>query len=221
MIVRMAAQCLLVATRILECSQQQMRLWHSGKNWIAALKGHYPSPIYVKWEKPSSNKSWLSPSTVYWWKSTTAALWERIKRIAYCTLDLFSKAFTLSMNIMDVVDAFCWSPMTKNDAVYESFVNIGKWMATIVDKKEELLEGLEDHKDLIKRILKNSPLTYEKLHAAVSGTLEKTEFVHQSMQKISTLGGGAVKKTGKRMLNGVFIVSGLANLTKGKTKVAV
>lgn len=143
---------------------------------------------------------------------TAATVWERICRIAYCTFDLFSRIFVLSMSIMDVIDAFCWSPATKNDAVNESFVNISKWMSTIVENKENLLEGLTENKGLIERLLKYSPVTFDQLYSGVSSALDKTEVIHNIVQKISNIGGGIVVKAGKRIVNGAMVVSGLSNM---------
>lgn len=216
-IVRVAAQFLLVATRILECAQQQAGICRAGHRWVSALKGHYPAPVYVEWEKPTSD-GWLSPSTVHWWKTVVVTAWERISRIALCTLDLFTRAFRLSMTIMDVIDALCWSPAAKDDAINEGFVNISKCLANIVANKEELLEGLTDNKALIERFLKNSPITFDKLHSGVSKVLDKTELVHNVVQKISKVGSGIVVGTKKGILNGTKVI---ARISKFKLKTLI
>lgn len=207
LILRVSAQCLLVATRILDCAKQQAGLCRSGHRWVEAITGKYPPAISVEWEKPGSD-GWLSPSTVHWWKTTTQTISERITRIAYATLDIFKKIFKLSMSIMDVIDAFCWNPTTKDDAITESFINIKKWIATAVENKEELLDGLANNKALIERLLQNSPFTFEQLHTGVSKTLEKTEFLHG----VSNAIGGETKKQLKRIGDGFMIGVGAARV---------
>lgn len=51
LIVRIAAQSLLVATRILDCAKQQAGLFRAGRKWIDAIKGHYPAPVRIEWQK--------------------------------------------------------------------------------------------------------------------------------------------------------------------------
>lgn len=217
LIVRLAAQSLLVATRILDCSQQQARLCRAGRRWTNAVKGQYPAPVYVNWDTTTTS-TWLSPSTVYWWRRMGVTIWERICRIALCTFDLFKKAFRLSMNIMDVIDAFCWSPAAKNDAVCESFVNIGKWMTAIVNNKDELLEGLEKNREIIERILKGAPLTYEKLYTAVKGGIIKVVVFQNAMQKISSVGKSTLIRRGKRLINKAVIKIKIAGLRRKAKK---
>lgn len=198
LLVRIAAQCLLISTRVLECVRQQTVLHQSGQLWIAAVKGYYPKPVPHSWKSHSQ------------WKRAAESLWNRIERIAYCTFIMMRHAFELSMRVMDAIDAFCLSPYTRNEGINEGFVNAMKWLNAIVENKEELLEGLADNREVIERILQNSPLTYPQLYNGVSQTLEKTEIAYEKAQKVSKFSNGILIDLGKRMIGGAMVVIGLA-----------
>lgn len=209
LLVRVAAQCVLISTRILECVEQQASLCREGKRWVESVKGHYPLPVIDEWEHKNTS-CWCSPSSMAWWKSASSTLFNRIKRVFWCTLNLVWKTFKLSMKVMDAVDVFTLSPETRNEGVNEFFVNSMKCLDTLVEKKEKLLQSLIDNRTIITRILKGSPITYDQLLGAVERTLNKTELVHEKAQKISKFGNGIVIDFGKRALNGAFVASGLS-----------
>jgi len=200
-LLRIAAQCLLISTRILTCVQQQAVLHRSGKRLIAACKGHYPLPIQESWDT----------APIKTWKTAFTPLWNRIKRVALCTLNLLKQTFLLSMSLMDAMDTFCLSPYTRNEGINEGFVNAFKWLNTIVDNKEELLAGIVKNRSIIERILEKSPFTYTQLCDAVTNALEKTELVSIKAKKISSVGNGILVDIGKRMASGAMIIIGLAD----------
>lgn len=206
--VKIAAQSLLIATRLLTCAQQQAALYHEGKRLIAAIKGHYPYPIDNSWTNDSSSFL-FSPSSLYEWKTFSISIWNRISRIAFIITRIFFKAFTLSMSVMDAIDAFYISPTTKNEAINESCLNIIQWLDALVDKKETLLQGITEHKDMIERILKGSPFTYTQLQRSVTSALNATETFQQQAKKITSFGNGLILDIGKRSLHGAIIVTGI------------
>lgn len=210
-ILRLAAQCLLVATRLLECVQQQYELCQAGRCLLLAIKGHYPAPLRVEWEKNCDRSTWLSPTTVHWWKYKASEISQRIQRIALCTLELVKEAFVLSMKIMDVIDAFSWSPAARKAGVIESFVNITKWLDAIVDNKAELLAGMTENRGLIEHLLRKSPFTYESLHEGVAQALAKTEMVSQGVKKISAKQREALIHFGKKAVSGTLVVAGFSD----------
>ncbi len=210
LILRLAAQCLLVAKRVLACVQQQSDLCQAGQRWLLAFKGHYPRPVKVSWEK-EAGYSCLSPITIHWWKTTAIAFWQRIDRLARGTLGVCHEAFKLSMCIMDVIDACCWSPATRHEGIHEGFVNITKWLDTTVQHKEKLLAGISANQALIERLLQGSVISYAQLHTGVSTALAKTETIQRGIKKISTIGGGVLVDMGKQAVNGSLVVMGLAN----------
>lgn len=208
LMVRIAAQCLLISTRILECVQQQTVLQESCQTWMGAIYGYYPKPCRRSWNLIPSN-SWNSPSAVGVLKTKCESLWNYAERVVRCTADVFVQFFTLSMNIMDAMDTFCLSPHTHNDAVNEFVVNAMKWMDNLVENSEELLDGIRSNRMIIEKILVGSPITYNQLHAGVAKTLEKTEMVHRKVKAIADCSNGALIQLGKRALTGAMIVLGL------------
>lgn len=205
---KIAAQSLLIATRLLTCAQQQASLYREGKRLIAAVKGHYPHPVEVPWTTHSSSFL-FSPSSLYEWKTFSISIWNRISRIAFIITRLFFKALTLSMCVMDAIDAFYISPTTKNEAINESCLNVIQWLDALVDKKETLLQGITEHKDIIERILKGSPFTYTQLQRSITSALNATETFQQQTKKITSFGNGLILDIGKRSLHGALVVTGM------------
>lgn len=202
-ILRIAAQCLLISTRILECVQEQAIFYQEAIALKTALLGRYPLPV---------RSDWKCHSIISSYKIHSHDLWNHVQRTAASVLSLFEHAFKLSMRILDTIDAFSLSPYTRNEAFNESFVNAIKWIDTIVENKEELLSGLTDNRIVIERILQGSPFTYEQLRDAVTKTVEKTEAFHIKTKKITTFSNGIIIATGKRMIDEVMISLGLARL---------
>lgn len=210
LLLRVAAQSLLVSTRLLECSQQQIRLKESARELVGALIGRYPKPVSIAWEKGMSYFG-LSATTVYWWKTRGLSIYQRIQRIALLLSNVILESFLLSMKIMDVIDAFSWSPMIRNDAVNELFVNLTNSFENLVNNKEELLLGLTENQSTIEYLIKTTPFTYKQLLGAVENTLDTSQTIHQNMKKISNIGGETLLNIGKRMVGGGMVVIGLAD----------
>lgn len=209
-LLRIAAQCLLISTRILECAQQQTALCLAGKRWMTAVKGHYPKPCRHSWNR-EHHSLWTSPSSKGSWQRQSAVFWDRIQRIVVCTAAIFIHLFKLSMKIMDAIDAFCLSPHTRNEGINEGIVNGMKWLDSLVENKEELLAGITANQAVIEKILRNSPITYTQLHQGVAKTLEKTEVAYHSAKKVSDFSNGILIELGKRILNGGMVMIGLSS----------
>lgn len=210
LVVKIAAQCLLIATRVLECVQQQADVVKAGRSLLAAIKGNYSPAETVSWKTLSPNTI-ISPSTQYWARSTINAIIQRVDRIGRCVLTLLWESFALSMKILDTVDAFCLSPHTKNEGLNEGLVNAVKWLDALADNKEALLDGLTDNKAVIVRILEGSPLTFDSLRSGVERTLEKTEAVQKHAHQAAAFGNGVLIDMGKRIANGGMVAFGLAD----------
>lgn len=204
--IKIAAQCLLVATRLLECAQQQTIVYQDGKKLIAEIYGRYPNIVEIKWTKQTKH---LSPSTMYRLEYAQAHVRQRIRRIVLAVITFFQSISKLTMTLMDTIDAFYLS-QSDRDGINESFVNLAKWIDTAVDHKEALLQGLSQNQKLIEKILSHSPLKYDQLYRAVANTLEKTERLHRHVKKASSFANGLLVETGKRAINTGMIVTGLA-----------
>lgn len=210
-LLKIAAQSLLIATRLLACTRQQKSLYRECLRLITAFKGYYPAPVDTPW-MTNSSPLLCSPSSLYEWKVFSLSLWHRISRIALIITKIFIKTFTLSMCMMDTIDAFYISPTTKNVAINECCLNIIQWLDTLVDKKETLLQGITENKEIIERILKGSPFTYIQLETSVASALATTERLQQHAKKITSFGNGLLVQIGKQSLHGVLVVAGLKSL---------
>lgn len=202
-VLRIAAQCLLISTRLLECVQQQSILCNKGTAWKEAVMGRYPKPIYSDWKKSTFMGSC---------DNHLQALGNRVQRIASHTLSLFVQTFRFSMCIIDTIDAFCLSPYTRSEALNESFVNAMKWMDAIVENKDDLLSGIIENQSIIERILQDSSFNYEQLRDGVKKTLERAEIIHAKARSISTYGNGMIITIGKRAIDEVMVTLGIAHL---------
>ncbi|MEI8366632.1 MAG: hypothetical protein WCF65_09485 [Parachlamydiaceae bacterium] len=200
-LLRIAAQCLLISTRVLECVQQQGVLCCSGRHLLATIKGHYPSPTEVHWDVQVGTGLQM----------TLMPVWSRIKRIACSTFDFLKQIFKLSMNMMDAIDTFCLSPYTRNEGIDEGFVNVMKWLDTLVENKEELLAGIVGNRMIFERILTKSPFTYNQLRDGVANALEKTELIAVKARKITAFGNGMLIDIGKKVTGGTMVMMGLAD----------
>lgn len=208
-IIRIAAQSLLVATRLSECAKQQTILYQACIRWSEALKGKYVRPIDLKWAKQSG---WGSPSSVYWWKHRFLTLIERIRKVMFCTFEICSEALKLSMCMMDVFDAFCWSPSTRQDAIGEGFVNMTTWLTMMTEQKEELLQGITNNKVIIEKLLEKSPFTYQQFHRTIETGLNKVEKVVHGVKTLSSLGGKKFIQQSKKAIHRGFFVMGLRSV---------
>jgi hypothetical protein len=187
---RIAAQSLLIATRILECVKAQEDFCNNYGAWKRGLTGNYTISRPVRWRTEPVGP--FSASTVSQMEHFGARAKERVVRVASTTSQLAKSMFFLSMKVMDTLDAINWTPEARRDAVVESFVNIGIWLDTAVNNKETLLDGLERNKRLIEHILTMTPVSYSQLHSGVSSALRNTERVHNVYQRVIPRQVGAV-----------------------------
>jgi len=181
--IRYPVQYLLIATRILECKDQIKAVQEAKKEWLDALFDKN-STTTVEWE---TNSKTLSPSTLNDLKFKKTRIKERVYNIAITTLRLIKQVFELSMKIMDVIDAFYFSTHSTQEALNESFVNIGKCMNKLVENKKELLDGLNQHRSTIDKLIKvtNAPLTFEGLYSVAESSIGKAEFIDTINKNIS------------------------------------
>lgn len=205
-IVRVAAQAVMISTRILMAVKEQTELYHESKQFWKKISDPYVLPSKFKWSKPG-NKRLLSPSTINWWKSHYRATIDLVKRIAKALFCLLKRFFTMSMRTMDAIAAFSFNPENRNAAVNEFFINCSKTMELLVNHREILLDCLSRNKKIITQILStsNSVITVEQLIASVKKTLDATERVNTISQKIGALGRGLLK----RITYGLFQTVGM------------
>lgn len=214
LVIRVAAQALLIATRILEAVEQKVVFCLSWRKWTQSVRGHYTPHIRCKWDKKTET-SLFSPSTRNWAESLKRNAAARIDRVMKNTLGIGKNGFMLSMRLMDAAEAFSLSPETKTEAVSEFFLNGSKSISTIVENKERLRAGLIENKGLIDKCLSGIGSSYksEQLIGAVSKTLEKTETTYNTVSKVAGVANNAALDTLKRGIFAFMNTIGLASWT--------
>lgn len=168
-VVRIAAQCILIAHRILECVNQTHNVARGYREWIDALTGNYGNLKREKWDKGLQGTEYKScwNSFAEGVKSTFWSVVERIKRIAVTTFYMFKEVFVQTMMIMDAIEAFSMSPETRNESINELFVNGTKFLDNMAKKEQQelLVDCLYENKSLIGKVLKGigSSMTVDQL----------------------------------------------------------
>jgi hypothetical protein len=193
LIVRIAAQSLLIATRILECSQQQAAFCKTGSKWLLAFCSDS--------EEAGEQRLW-----------ERVAL--RIRAVAHYSLKLLEKGFRLSMGILDALDALCLNPHASCDAMQESIVNIVKWIDAVVENREQLLSKVDRNRQIIERLLERSSLSYDQFYAALSRTIEGTRAVQKKVRIISRNNRKRLLQIGGQAAACSLVLIGLANVRK-------
>lgn len=159
LVLRVAAQCILIATRIIACVEQIGVVSQAYRNWVNAITGNYQNTTKPKWDKGES-KSCCSVSSAHWWKSVFNSIIERIKRIAVTTFLMFKELFVLNMRFMDAIESFSMSPETRNESINELFVNGTKFLDTMEKQQELLVDCLYENKPVVASILKGIGCKY-------------------------------------------------------------
>lgn len=209
LLVRIAAQCVLIAARILACVEQIRIVAQAYRNWINALTGQRYTITKVRWDK-GIDKTSFATATLRWWKDAFMSVVDRIVRIAVATFMLFKEMFILSMRFMDAIKAFSMSPEKQNEAVNELFVNGGLFVDKMVTEQQALVDYLsdKDNEEFVGNILTGigSKYTVENLIDAASSGLSAA----QSVQSVVDYGGGIVKDFGKHAIWGLYAGCGIA-----------
>lgn len=213
MIVNIAAQVLLIATRITECVEEQVKVVRETRLLWDEITDPYLLCPKVKWKHTVGKSGWLSPSTEIWLKETFVWLVDRIKRIAKRILVIGKRLFFLSMKTLDAAEAFSYSN-NRNERVNQLFVNSRKCLKVLVENKDLLLHGIKKHKSVIKQILgnANSMFTVDQLINVIKKTVGVAESVHNGIESASQAVGVFGRDLAKRAAFGLFQAAGLLDL---------
>ena len=198
-LLRVAAVCVLIATRILECVEQQAKLQKAWRKWLSSLKGEFATPVKCTWEV-TKGRGFFSISTIIWFKYKGKNLLLRIQWTAISTFHLGKQSFILSMRVMDAIESFSLSPNTRNEGVNELFINSTKWIDKLVENKALLIDGLVSNKRLIENVMSgiHSPITADHLIAIATTALNKTEQIHKTAEEVSRATGEFFTECGKK-----------------------
>ncbi len=212
-VVNIAAQILLIATRITDCIEEQVNVIKETRLLWDDVTDPYPLCPKVKWKHTVGKSGWLSPSTEIWLKEAFVRLVERIKRIAKRIFVIAKRLFLLSMKTLDAAEAFSYAN-NRNERVNQLFVNSRKCLKVLVENKGLLLHGIKNHRGVIKQILGNtdSIFSVDQFIDVINKSLGVAESVHNGIETVSEAVGVFGKDLVKRAAFGLFQAAGLLDL---------
>ena len=200
LLVRIAAHCVLITTRILACVEGQIAVHRAYQEWIDSFKRTYPH--HTQW-KTYDNISICSPSLANWGHAALSGIINRIKQITICTLRLVGELFALSMCLMDAIEAFSLNPQLRHESINEVFVNSNYCVDQLIENKEFMLARLKNNKQLVSMILTGIGTNY-KVEQLIE-TVEKTINTVEIVQDVVNFGNSPVVTFGKRILTELFL----------------
>jgi len=205
-LVRVAAQCVLIASNILKCVSKTVAVAKAYHKWVYSFTGNTPLKRSAKKTESIYDEKTQDDFTIF-----MQTVGERIKRIAIATFNLFKAMFKLSMTFMDAHESFCLNPeKIRSDTVIEVFINGADFIDNMVKNQQRLLDCMETHERLIKRILTgigSRNVTYDSL----KDTVEKTLSATSTVQKVANAGGGVAKNI---LQHGVWGAAAIVGLEK-------
>lgn len=206
-LLRIAAQCVLIANRILTCVEQYGNVYAAYQRLNQAIRNHYPRHHIPRWPI-KQHSSIYSPSTKQWLRSGWHSAIERFKRIAIALFNVMKELGKLSLCLMDAIETFSLSPTTRNESINQLFVNATQSIDQLVDTQESLREGLTQNREIISSFLIEMGSSYkvEHLISAVETTMKGTKKV----QDVAHFGNGILPDIGKRIIYGAAEGLGLA-----------
>jgi hypothetical protein len=207
--IRIAAHCVLIMTRILACVEGQIAVHRAYHDWINSLKGTHPH--HHLW-KTYDSVSACSPSFANWSNVTTERIAKRIQQIAICTLRLVGELFALSMCLMDAIEAFSLNPQSRHESINEVFVNSNYCVDQLVENKDFMLAKLKHNKPLVAMILVGIGTNY-KVEQLIE-TVEKAINTVENVQKVVKFSKGPALTFGKRILAELSTRFGFGGLLK-------
>lgn len=213
-LIRIAAQAVLIGTRVIENVKEQSALVRESKNFWRTVTDHYSISMRIKYEEFEPNK-WISPKTRCKWKIRIRILIRKIVKISVASFHIFKRLFVLSMRTMDAASAFSYgNPHLRQESLNEFFINGSKCMEELIQNREWLVNSLKKKRGVIDTLLKNSfsIFTVDQLISTIEKGLDVTERVHSGIETSSKAVGVFGKDLFKRATFGVFQAAGLTDL---------
>lgn len=209
---QIAAQCVLIAQRILTCVEQQVKVWRSCHKLSDAFFNRYPSAITRKWSKQSS--AFLSPSSARWWLEFFIAVYMYLKILIWRILRLIYHFFKLSMVTMDAIEAFSFSPEKCHEAITELFVNSSDCVDKSARNGQRILDMLKEHKPIVESVFSSLGSSWSVDHIIESAG-QRVNSLHEVNQSVQTFGStveSVIGDIGKNSLFGLTSAFGMSRL---------
>ena len=213
-LIRIAAQAVLIGTRVIENVKEQSALVKESKNFWRTVTNPYSISMRIKYEEFEPNK-WISLKTRYKWKIRIRILTRKIVKISVASFHIIKRLFILSMKTMDAASAFSYgNPHLRQESLNEFFINSSKCMEELIQNREWLVNSLKKNKGVIDTLLKNSfsIFTVDQLINTIEKGLDVTERVHSGIETSSKVVGVFGRDLFKRATFGLFQAAGLTDL---------
>ena len=183
-ILRIAAQSVLIARRIVDYVKQHRAFVRSWNKLCDAVRGKYYYRVTVHAGGPSGFLSAIfSASTATSWLVSYKLAVERTRRIWNGTANLMSEGFLLSMRLADVVEAFSISDSTRDESVNELFLNAVSLIGELVEDRANLIQELKDNREVIDKLL-----YYTHSQYSVENIIQQVENVADVAERVQTIG---------------------------------
>ncbi|MEC7838899.1 MAG: hypothetical protein VX777_02535 [Chlamydiota bacterium] len=210
-VVRIAAQAVLIAARINDHVKEQIALVKEFKEFWSVATDKYSLQTKVKWEKKGG---FLSPSIRYRWKLMVKVLIHRFLRIMKAIISILKRLFVLSMKTLDATSAFSYGQDTRNEGLNELFINSSKCLESLIENKSLLLKCLKKNREGITRLLlgSSSLLSVDQMIHVIEKGIGVAEHVHRGVENASQVVGVVGRDLFKRGVFGLFQVAGLVDL---------
>lgn len=201
LIVKIAAQVVLVVRRLTDLVAQQRRLAASYRDWKQAITWQYQPPL-MTWNATALPTSYTKLRI----KITLHRLTHRLYRIAITTFYLIKDAFLLSMRMLDQVEAMSLNPATREAAVNELFLNSSRLMDQLSKDKPLLLKELRENKTIVQYLLDKMNLKYtaEDLAKVIESTIDKAEVARNGWSVVQESLTEGIKDGMYTIIDGLF-----------------
>lgn len=184
-IVRVAAQVVLIVTRLYDLGYQKVQTYYA---FCALYDAALIHPISVKVELPADSllKDVLGNSSYLWIRKESEKVKIYCTRVALAAIELLKQMFYTSMCYMDVIEAFTINPEVTNTAINHIFVNSSRMLDEMSENKQHIYATLKRYKGLVEEILVSigSPCNADTLISTVKKTLTVAQWTKSTMDYV-------------------------------------
>jgi hypothetical protein len=210
-LVMMAAQVVLISTRIVEMVEEGQSLVKDTKRFWRILRGRHrlvERDVTVLVFRGGS----LSHSTKVRASRFLFIAKIRVRSVAFCVVRISKRIFVLSMKTLDATSSFYYRPDQKQETLNEFFINYDKLTGVLINNKQFLVKCLKKNRDVIERVLINSHsiLTADQLITGVKKSIDRVEKVNEAVDGVSKKVGTVGKDLFQRAAFGLLQSMGLA-----------
>ncbi|MCB1135842.1 MAG: hypothetical protein KDK78_06215, partial [Chlamydiia bacterium] len=192
LVLKVAAQSVLIAKRIVETAEHQVAFCKAGRRALDALCARHVLVVpSISTPNLLQNPlcAFLSPSTVAWLGFGAHNILYYFGDVLHSFLELGFAAFRLSMSLMDLTLASTLSVNSQSEAVQEFYINTARLMQDLAENRELLKASMDEYRPIIEKLLKqcDSRYTFEDLTYAVDRTAEGSGKAYEVVSKVAEL----------------------------------